>query len=233
MADLQALFARLKSPQASEAGGPHPPSAQQPPDIWAQPQPNEYRQPSVSSPILSPPLSGPQPHHESAIMSPNMGTPSSNTPVPDPSRTNNLLSLLRFNQPTVSGSLPSLRSGGNAQAESRQNIFQSDPQAAHPGTQGRSVSSGSVATFASKPPTSAAFQSSTIGPSTLGKPDARSEAVSSPKENPQDFLLRLLNHPKPLQSDSAATHRLPAPLEAPVSQPEIDGLAQELANATF
>ncbi|TKA62019.1 hypothetical protein B0A49_11037 [Cryomyces minteri] len=233
MADLQALFARLKSPQASEAGGPHPPSAQQPPDIWAQPQPNEYRQPSVSSPILSPPLSGPQPHHESAIMSPNMGTPSSNTPIPDPNRTNNLLNLLRFNQPTASGSLPSLRSGGNAQAGSLQNIFQSDPQAAHPGNQGRTVSSGSVATFSSKPPTSAAFQSSTIGPSTLGKPDARSEVVSSPMENPQDFLLRLLNHPKPSQSDSAATHRLPAPLEAPVSEPAIEGLAQELANATF
>ncbi|KAI7007511.1 hypothetical protein KC355_g7312, partial [Hortaea werneckii] len=91
MSDLQELFARLKAQGPGSASDSHQGSTPQG-SIWANPQ-----QPSVSSPIFSPPTQTPNPIHSADIISP--ANPSSNmaTPAPDQQRTNNLLNLLRFN----------------------------------------------------------------------------------------------------------------------------------------
>ncbi|KAK5111791.1 hypothetical protein LTR62_004711 [Meristemomyces frigidus] len=97
--DLSELFARLKStPQTSESPSQHT----QPPSIWAQPQQQAYRQPSMSTPLFSPPIAA----------------PSSSMPVPDRQRTDNLLNLLKFNNSssqsnTQAGAMANLQSVGS------------------------------------------------------------------------------------------------------------------------
>jgi hypothetical protein len=84
MSDLQDLLARLNGGASNNQ------------------QQHGYQQPSVSSPLFSPQPGGPQPHHHSAIMSPNSSM--ANTPAPEPvsqqtpqQQSTNLLNLLRFN----------------------------------------------------------------------------------------------------------------------------------------
>jgi hypothetical protein len=59
--------------------------------------PPGYQQPSVSSPIPTPPIHNQPPHHSSAIMSPAEGSQPASAP-----RTSNLLNLLKFSQPSAS-----------------------------------------------------------------------------------------------------------------------------------
>ncbi|TKA68161.1 hypothetical protein B0A55_07434, partial [Friedmanniomyces simplex] len=105
MADLQELFARLKA-QSSTDSVPHSQSSaqqqqQQQPSIWAQPQQTSYQQPSVSSPLFSPPIQTPNPVRSSDVISPAPQTSSSmGTPAPqEQQRTNNLLNLLKTPRP--------------------------------------------------------------------------------------------------------------------------------------
>jgi hypothetical protein len=197
MADLQELFARLNGGASGNNN-----TQQQPP--------HGYRQPSVSSPLFSPSPSGPQPHHQSAVMSPN--TSAANTPAPgqnDPAtpqqQSAQLLSLLRFN--SQSGAGQARRVSQNSHAEA----------AAH----GRNVSANDLATgFGSAAPSSV---------------QAAPASASMVAENPQDLLLRLLNHPKPAQNDGRSSRASAATFTPPVvsHMPEtvVDDLAQDLADA--
>ena len=186
MADLQELFARLNG----GASGNN------------QQQQQGYQQPSVSSPLFSPQPGGPQPHHQSAIMSPNSSM--ANTPAPEhvsqqtpQQQSTNLLNLLRFNS-----------QGGSGQS--------------------RRVSQQSQA-----PDLNLASVMGTRTPS-QGAP---APAQSSPQQNPQDLLLRLLNHPKPAQSSgSVRSSRAASAVRSPPvasHKPEtvVDDLAQDLADA--
>ncbi|KAG9195783.1 hypothetical protein G6011_00904 [Alternaria panax] len=192
MADLQELFARLN-------GGASSNSQQQ---QQQQQQQQGYQQPAVSSPLFSPQPGGPQPHHQSAIMSPNSSM--ANTPAPEhvPQQTpqqqsTNLLNLLRFNS-----------QGGAGQS--------------------RRVSQHSQA-----PDVNLASVMGSRTPS-QGVP---APAQSSPQQNPQDLLLRLLNHPKPAQSSgSVRSSRAASTVRSPpvaFHKPEtvVDDLAQDLADA--
>ncbi|KAH7073501.1 hypothetical protein BKA63DRAFT_34032 [Paraphoma chrysanthemicola] len=200
MADLQELFARLH-------GGAS--NSQQPPQ-------HGYRQPSVSSPLFSPSPSGPQPHHQSAVMSPN--TSAANTPAPEhgaasqqtpQQQSAQLLNLLRFN---------SQPGAGQARRVS-QNTQVSDVPQAH----GRTVSATDlVAGFMGNRTPSAASAS------------AQAPPASVPSENPQELLLRLLNHPKPAQSDgrsSRASATFSPPVASIMPETAVDDLAQDLADA--
>jgi hypothetical protein len=74
-----------------------------------QPQQPHYHQPSVSSPIPTPPTMGQQPHHSSAIMSP-VDTPQPRLPAApsgpsNADRTSSLLNLLKFSQPSAASSV--------------------------------------------------------------------------------------------------------------------------------
>ena len=188
MADLQELFARLND----GASGNNQQQQQQ----------QGYQQPSVSSPLFSPQPGGPQPHHQSAIMSPNSSM--ANTPAPEhvsqqtpQQQSTNLLNLLRFNS-----------QGGSGQS--------------------RRVSQQSQA-----PDLNLASVMGTRTPS-QGAP---APAQSSPQQNPQDLLLRLLNHPKPAQSSgSVRSSRAASAVRSPPvasHKPEtvVDDLAQDLADA--
>ncbi|KAF2878448.1 hypothetical protein BDV95DRAFT_479405 [Massariosphaeria phaeospora] len=191
MADLQELFNRLNGQGT---------------------QPHSHQQPSVSSPIFSPSPSGPQPHHQSAVMSPN--TSVANTPVPaqrsHQQQSEALLRLLRHEHQPNAASPP-----------------QTTPQAQ---PHGRAVSTSDfVPNFMGR---NAHQAPAATGPAAAAKPEA---APLSP-ENPQDLLLRLLNHPKPPQSDSQSSRRSVAPFTPPsvtMQMPETaaDDIAQDLADA--
>ncbi|KAH8716924.1 hypothetical protein GQ44DRAFT_775683 [Phaeosphaeriaceae sp. PMI808] len=207
MADLQELFARLNGGAAGSNNNPQQPQSQQ----------HSYRQPSVSSPLFSPSPSGPQPHHQSAIMSPNTST--ANTPAPEHSavsqqtqqqQSTQLLNLLRFN---------SQPGAGQARRVSQNTQFSDASQA-----QGRTVSANDLA---------ANFMGNRT-PSQGHGPLAQSVPAPVSPENPQDLLLRLLNHPKPAQSDGRSSRASAAAFSPPAAyMPEtaVDDLAQDLANA--
>ncbi|KAL1636920.1 hypothetical protein SLS56_001017 [Neofusicoccum ribis] len=216
MADLQELFARLKSPSnPASSPGPSQSSANA----------NTYHQPTVSSPIFSPQPGGPQPHHQSAIVSPN--TSAMGTPTPEHSssdRTASLLNLLKFNQPSAAS--PQVQDTG-AERRPSNNMFQPEQQLhAQPQqpTHSRGISASDlVASFMRKPQST----SPSIAQPAPTKPNFRPDTSST--ENPQDLLLRLLNHPKPPQSDSPVPP--PQYVEKDVPEAKIDDLAQDLADA--
>lgn len=211
MADLQELFARLNGGAAS--------------NNQQQQQSSSYQQPSVSSPIFSPSPGGPQPHHQSAVMSPNMSA--ANTPGPEQGlaaqqqqqqqtqaqQSTQLLNLLRFNaQPS---------SGGQTRRVSQQSLAP-DASPVH----GRTVSASDlVAGFMGG-------RNPSQGPSSVAPATQPSPAPAS--QNPQDLLLRLLNQPKPAQSDGRSSH-IAAAFSPPAAsyKPEmvVDDLAQDLADA--
>jgi WD40 repeat protein len=214
MADLQELFARLNGGAAS--------NNQQQQHQQQQQSPHGYRQPSVSSPLFSPSLSGPQPHHPSAVMSPN--TSVANTPVPEhgaasqqtpQQQSAQLLSLLRHNS----------QSGAGQARRVSQNSQISEAPPIH----GRTISATDlVAGFMGS-------RSPSQGPNAAAPTSAQAAPASVPSENPQDLLLRLLNHPKPAQNDGRSSRATPATFSPPVasSMPEtaVDDLAQDLADA--
>ena len=84
---LEELFSRLKASTQQTTAAPGSDS------LWTQ----QGLQPSVSSPIVSPPIQTPNPMHSSRILSPANPLSSVGTPNPDQNRTNNLLNLLRSN----------------------------------------------------------------------------------------------------------------------------------------
>jgi WD40 repeat protein len=208
MSDLQELLARLN-------GGTSSNSQQQQP-------PHGYRQPSVHTPLFSPSPSGPQPHHQSAIMSPN--TSAVNTPATEHGASSQqtpqqqsaqLLSLLRFN---------SQSGAGQARRVSQNSQLSEAPQA-----HGRTVSATDlVAGFAGN-------RTPSQGPSSAAPTSAQATPASVPSENPQDLLLRLLNHPKPAQNDGRSSRASAAAFSPPAASymPEtvVDDLAQDLADA--
>ncbi|OAL55369.1 hypothetical protein IQ07DRAFT_627496 [Pyrenochaeta sp. DS3sAY3a] len=201
--DLQELFARLNG-GASGNQTPH-----------------GYQQPSVSSPLFSPSPSGPQPRHQSAIMSPNASLPA--TPGPEQGSSQqtpqqqsaNLLNLLRFNSQAGAGQ--PRRVSQHAQA--------SESPSAH----GRTTSANDLV---------ASFMGNRV-PSQGQSPAAPATLFPAPSpvpaENPQDLLLRLLNHPKPAQSDGRSSRASAATFSPPVTsiKPEtvVDDLVQDIVDA--
>jgi hypothetical protein len=188
MADLSELISRLKA-QASP-----PPAASSPP---------AYQQPTVSSPIFSPSPSGPQPNHQSAIISPN--TSSANTPAPATAaeqsgsdRTANLLNLLKFNQAASS------QAPGVDRRESHSSVHSS--QTGVQAGAGRPVSASDlVASFMKKPSSSMSMHSPAVASPASGRAEPHH---TSSTENPQNLLLRLLNHPKPSDSNRGQAEAL-------------------------
>ncbi|KAJ4987517.1 hypothetical protein SVAN01_06974 [Stagonosporopsis vannaccii] len=219
MADLQELLQRLNGGGASGGNHQQLPSSQQ--------QHPHYQQPSVSSPVFSPAPSGPAPHHPSHILSPNMS--SANTPAPEQGaglvsqqtpqqQSANLLNLLRFNQP-----------GLGQRSVSQQP--QPQPQAPVAPAHGRTVSASDfVAGFMGN-------RSGSQGSLPAAPPGMQSPPPAAASENPQDLLLRLLNHPKPSQSPARSSHASAAAFSPPVlsHMPEtaVDDLAQDLADTVL
>ena len=153
-------------------------------------------------------------------MSPN--TSAVNTPAPEQGpvsqqtpqqQSANLLNLLRFNQPNAGQTRrvsPSANLSDSATSHDR-SATASDLVASFMG--GRNFSTGS---------------------NTAAPASAQPASTSTPLENPQDLLLRLLNHPKPAQSDDRSSRASAAAFSPPTADnPEttVDDLAQDLADA--
>ncbi|KAI5247349.1 hypothetical protein E4T43_02105 [Aureobasidium subglaciale] len=196
MADLQELFSRLKSPAASSNDQQNQ-QHQSHPSIWAQPQAHSYQQPSVSSPLFSPPIHTPNPQHSSAIMSPSL------TPAPGDSKSNDLLNLLKFNSNQMASGMSPLASLQNIAAQSP------SPQLHSAQQQSRSVSSQDmVASFQQKPLNASSLRISMTSP----QPEQKSQ---QPLGDAQNFLLGLLNRPK-----NAAAVDPQSPAMQPAQAPE-------------
>lgn len=198
MADLQDLLALLHGQGANNNN--NPPT-------------HSYQQPSVSSPIFSPSPSGPQPHHQSAVMSPNSSA--ANTPGPEQAgasqqtpqqQSTQLLNLLRFNsQPSV------------AQARRpSQNTQSFDSSSAN----GRAVSASDlVASFAGAGQT----------PASTAPSATRPELATNPSQNQQQDLLMRLLAPKPAQTDGHSSRASAAAFSPPPVAPQPETAAGDVA----
>ncbi|KAI4649715.1 hypothetical protein J4E93_004036 [Alternaria ventricosa] len=184
MSDLQELLARLNGGASSN-----------------QQQPHGYQHPSVSSPLFSPQPGGPQPHHQSAVMSPNSSM--ANTPAPEPvsqptpqQQSTNLLNLLRFNS----------QGGGPSRRVSQQ-------------SQAPDIATSMASVMGSRTPSHSAA--------------APAQSPAAAQQNPQDLLLRLLNHPKPAQTSGRSSRAASVLSPRASNKPEtvVDDLAQDLADA--
>ena len=217
MSDIQELLARLQGGQNTGSGAS------------AGHQAAGNRQPSVSSPIYSPSPHGSQPHHASAIMSPN--TSVANTPAPEmpnvaqptpQQQSAQLLNLLRFNsQPSVPQQQsipPHRRSMHNAQA--------AEGASSH----NRQVSASDlVASFMGKTsPPAPQHASASATPISAARPEQAPESDAKL----QDQLLRLLSQPKPSHNEPprASFTFAPSP-STQVPETAVDDVAQDVADA--
>ncbi|KAI9842154.1 MAG: hypothetical protein M1837_007441 [Sclerophora amabilis] len=210
-----------------------------------QTRPSENHQPTVSSPIPSPDHRGPQPHHQSAIMSPNLPTPSTTSPAtvtgqPNADRTAKLLNLLKLNPsaPTSSGAHQHDEiSGQRSMTAGNQDTYDGKESQSGPS---RGISASDlVASFmgGNKPPTPGVrTPAKPTGSSKVEVSRDFSEPASSPSAHTQDFLLQLLNQPKTSQSDEGssilqAEKALSPQHEAP--EATADDVTQDLADASL
>ncbi|KAI9831217.1 MAG: hypothetical protein M1819_005145 [Sarea resinae] len=223
---LQALFAQLRANQENgthrQAHSPasshsqqslHSSSRAPQPLFPGSLQPHGYHQPTVSSATASPQPHGSQPHNLS-IMSPVGPSPAPNTPLPPPGhanvdrsdRTANLLNLLRFHKPGPSppGSGSTNENGQRAREDSRRQNHEAPQKSSPPNGQLRqrtNSTSDLMASFVGK--SSALPAQNTIASSAPQNRPGPSGIKSDSSENPQEFLLRLLNRPKPKSNDTS------------------------------
>jgi WD40 repeat protein len=193
-----------------------------------------YHQPSVSSPLPTPPAHNQHPHHSSGIMSPvesvqpRIALATGGTANAD--RTSSLLNLLKFSQPS-SGSPHQPAPIGTPLPPSRQPSMafggpdvQGQVSASAPGRGGSDLlaalmgshprSTQEIATALDAEPPQATFTNS----------------ASSPPADTQAYLLQLLNQPKPAQSD-VTPHIKPAKVLTPPSKASTPDDVEELAQA--
>ncbi|GAB7365726.1 hypothetical protein MBLNU230_g7063t1 [Neophaeotheca triangularis] len=198
--DLQELFARLRA-QSSETPPAASRSSQGLPDasLWATGSvPAHYQPPSVSSPLVSPPVQTPNPTHASHVMSPNSQSRNASfgeTPNPEHNRTNNLLNLLK------QGGQPSAPRGP---MENLQNVASQD-MPSELAVQLPKMHMPLLHAVVNAYPLPQRNPSGAL-PSPLAGPGAekRQDWNSEPSGNTQDFLLNLLkkpNAPKPAASE--------------------------------
>ena len=204
--------------------------------------PQGYQQPSVSSPVPTPPAFGSQPHHSSAIMSP-VETPQPRIPpasggASNSNRTSSLLNLLKFSQPSASPQkqpapigtpLPPSREPSMSYAGS--DVLGQTSASSH-GRGGSDLLAALMGSVQSKPTQQPAPQFASSQPT----PSSFRPAETSPSADTQAYLLQLLNQPKPPQSDKApelnSTKAFTPPSKAS-SQDDVGELAQALEDASL
>lgn len=230
MSDLDELFARLKA-QSSDAPITQPPSSAQP-SIWAQPEQERYQNPSVSSPLFSPPINTPDPIHSSRIISPvnpasSVGTPALSSQT-DQNRTNNLLNLLKFNNQSSQPQAP-----GGPMANLQNVAVNRTGSLNLPSSLGKDTASSRplsaqdlVASLQRHPSASAAL------PSPLTGPGAEKTPTPTTQGTQQDFLLNLLKRPNAGPSTSN-TSAIKSTEDVSVADASVDKLAQSFADASM
>ena len=175
-------------------------------------------------------------------MSPLAPMSKSGTPVPpsDPSsadRTANLLNLLKFNQP--SSSIPATPPQQQSMASSRPGYARLQ-DAQSPSTHsvhGRGISASDlVASSMGRPVAPVARENSNTSPAPSKSGSAKTQSSFPASQNPQDFLLQLLNRPKSAQTGTPTQISQPGKSNLPdQNAPEatVDDLSQDLADAAL
>ncbi|XMA10411.1 hypothetical protein WAI453_003202 [Rhynchosporium graminicola] len=198
-------------------------------------QQHGYEQPSVSSPLPTPPAGGPQPHHASAVISP-AETPHQRVPAAagtpsNADRTSSLLNLLKFSQASagspsqpapIGTPLPPSRQSSSAYASPE---FQAP---ASTSSHGRGGSDLLAALMGSAQPRPVQHVSPQFTPSL--QPHQSTFSPASPSADTQAYLLSLLNQPKPAQSSNTPQTKPAKVLTPPnkaTSQEDDDELAQD------
>ncbi|KAG9234578.1 hypothetical protein BJ875DRAFT_8420 [Amylocarpus encephaloides] len=204
--------------------------------------PPGYHQPSVSSPLPTPPVPhGQQPHHSSHIMSP-ADTPTHSRIPPasgggsgsgsNADRTSSLLNLLKFSQPS-SGSTSQPAPIGTPLPPSRQpsmsfvgSDIQGQVSASAPGRGGSDLLAALIAGAQIRP-----AQESNVKPASSPQVGQApfSRAPGSPPADTQAYLLQLLNQPKP--SQDAPPSVKPAKVLTPPSKASSPDGVGELSQA--
>lgn len=208
----------MKAQHAADQGQQQPPMS-----FWTQPPlpQHGYQPPTVSSPLFSPPIDTPNPHHASNVISPA----SRNSPFPAPgafahtpgqNNSNHLLSLLRSNgsqQASEGGLMSGLQNIHAPEASQRSSSAQYNKM----------------------------LSASDYVSSLQRRPSAQSHTPAAPFEstanqaNTQDFLLNLLT--KPSKTASPATSQAgAAPFDANTKSTDaasVNRLAQSLAETSI
>lgn len=204
-----------------------------------QPPPQQshgYQQPSISSPLPTPPTFNQPPHHSSAVISP-AETPQPQQPRVPPAMGSSanagrttLLNLLKFQQPSPNSSkqpdpigtpLPPSREPSMSFPAETVSFVPSPPQ---PRRESSDLLATLMGSIQAKPTQEANTQFAASQPS-----QTHMSAVS-PSADTQTYLLKLLNQPKPPQNDSTP-HLKPAKVLTPPSKASSQGDVSELTQA--
>ncbi len=178
-------------------------------------------------------------------MSPNIPS-TSTTPAPhsgpsNADRTAGLLNLLKFSQPPSTtqnaSATPPIQQSANKDTLRPAHGTLQNMQAHEFQSQGRAISASDlVASFIGKPLITAGQKSSTATPAPSKPELSRAESSSSPAENPQDFLLKLLNRPKLSQAETTSSQQLSQDVrssEQRAREATIDQVTRDFADATI
>lgn len=241
---LQSLFANLRpSKSDSPSGDNHSLSENnytpnhKTPHVASQPQRFSSFDPTA-----------PQPQPQVSMMSANNRSASATSTKPYSSdsnadRTASLLNLLKFNQPVSNIEGSAARQENTVQQHERVTSLPAsaavygqrgqDTQNPH----GRGISASDlVASFMGKPSSPAPRLNTTASSIQSQSEHSRPVSVASPSQNPQNFLLKLLNQTKPLQSGppsiAQSAGHAPSPKEQ-APEADTDNLAQELADVSL
>ncbi|KAK2624235.1 hypothetical protein QTJ16_006185 [Diplocarpon rosae] len=196
-----------------------------------------FQQASVSSPIPTPPVGGQQPHHASAVISPaespQQRVPAAAGASTNADRTSSLLNLLKFSQASTGAQNQSAPIGPPL-PPSRDASFASSslhgPDSASSHSRGESdLLAALMGAAQTKPPVQASPQ---FAP-TLQPPQSTFGSNGPPPADTHNYLLGLLNQPKPPQTEQPPQ---PAQVMTPPSKPsspeDIEELAQALEDST-
>jgi hypothetical protein len=205
-----------------------------------QPQPSQqlppgFHQPSISSPLPTPPTTNQPPHHASAILSPVETPPlhpqTATGIAPKSDRTSTLLNLLKFSEPSASSTKqPAPIGTPHALSRDASVDFTISGLGTPANTQSPRGSNDLLAALMgsalSKAPQPAGPQ-----PAAAPQPSQPSfgDASAAPPTHTQAYLLQLLNQPKPAQYDTTP-QLTPAEVSTPFDKnaSEVDaGLASQ------
>ena len=206
MSGLEELFAKLKQKEEGK-----PPTSSQ--------QGDSYRQPSVSSPVFSPPSHTPNPVHSSNIISPANPSSSMGTPAPEGDRTANLLNLLKFNNNAQASQPP-------GPMENLQNV-------------GRSGSMHLPTARDSSPRASDYTASIRREASTSGVKPSPGPGAGAHRQGPaptsgnSDFLLNLLRQPNASAATPPAQSGSAQPAASSTGDAQVDSLARSFAETSL
>ncbi|KAI9873158.1 MAG: hypothetical protein M1830_000760 [Pleopsidium flavum] len=195
---------------------------------------------------FDPSASQPQPYNPTMsanLRSASAASPNSYASESNANRTANLLSLLKFNQPTATAQGSTAQQGDTVQHQETgrsppaSEAFQGSKTQDSQSTHGRGISASDlVASFMGKPSSPAPKMSAGASATPNQSKQSRPIPALSLSQNPQDFLLKLLNQTKSSQSGVPSIEQSPLEAKSPdqqISKAFIEDLAQDLADTSI